>query len=149
MTPDTWHAASDTWHGWGWIFSQISASQLFWFGIDSVLMILGLFYKHLRDWLINSLSDLLVKISSKHSQSQTGRARELKFWENVHPTLCVMCHVSDVGCHVSRVTCNFSLVTCHLSHVQICFLFFFTLIFFDKVVELVCGGFVFNGAYSV
>ena len=29
--------------------------------------------------LINSLSDPSVKISSKHSQSQTGRARELKF----------------------------------------------------------------------
>ena len=29
--------------------------------------------------LINSVSDPLVKISSKHSQSQTGRARVLKF----------------------------------------------------------------------
>ena len=56
------------------------------------------------DWLIEWLSDPLVKISSKHSQSQTGRARVLKFWENVHPTLYFMCHMSPVNCHVSCVT---------------------------------------------
>ena len=62
--------------------------------------------------LINSLNNWfihpLVQISSKHCQSQTGRARELKFWENVHPTLCVMCHVSCVMCHVSPVTFHLS-----------------------------------------
>ena len=42
----------------------------------------------------------------------------LKFLENVHPTLCVTCHVSPVMCHLSRVTC-------HLSHVNIFFFFFF------------------------
>ena len=52
-------------------------------------------------------------ISSKHCQSQTGRARELNFSENVHPTLCVMCHVSCVTCHVSPVTCHVSPVTCN------------------------------------
>ena len=45
-----------------------------------------------------------MEIYSKHCQSQTGRARELKFWENVRPTLCVMCHVSPVTCHLSPVT---------------------------------------------
>ena len=30
-------------------------------------------------YFINSLTDPLVKVSSKHTQSQTGRARELKF----------------------------------------------------------------------
>ena len=60
-----------------------------------------------------SLSDHLVQISSKNCQSQTRRARELKFSENVHPTLCVMWHVPRVTCHVSCVTCNLSCVTCH------------------------------------
>ena len=37
------------------------------------------------------------------------RARELKFWENVH--IPQTCHVSHVMCHVSHVTCHMSLVT--------------------------------------
>ena len=51
---------------------------------------------------------------SKHHNSQT--ARELKFWENVHPTPSVMCHVSHVSvtCHMSHVTCCMSCVTCYL-----------------------------------
>ena len=36
------------------------------------------------------MSDPLVQIFSKHCQSHTGRARELTFCENVHPTLCVI-----------------------------------------------------------
>ena len=43
-------------------------------------------------------------------------------------------------CHVSRVTCHVSRVTCHVSRVR--FFFFF----FDKVVELIGGGSVINGA---
>ena len=50
--------------------------------------------------LINWAGHPLVPICSIYCYSQTIRARELKFWENVHPTPCVMCHVS-------RVTCNF------------------------------------------
>ena len=46
-----------------------------------------------------------------------------------------MCHVSFVTCHVSRVTCHLSHVTCQ--------------IFFNKVVKLVSGGSVINGAYPV
>ena len=65
--------------------------------------------------LTDSFTDPLVQISSKYCQSQTGRARELNFWENAHPTLCVMCHVSCVTCHVSRVMCHLSPVTCHMS----------------------------------
>ena len=42
--------------------------------------------------------------SSRHCLSQTIRAVELKFWENVHPPPCVTCHVSHVTCHVSCVT---------------------------------------------
>ena len=32
----------------------------------------------------------------------------MKFRENVHPTLCVMCHVSRVPRHESAVTCHIS-----------------------------------------
>ena len=45
---------------------------------------------------IDSIIHPLVQIFSKHCQSQTGRARELKCLENVHLTLCVMCHMSHV-----------------------------------------------------
>ena len=39
------------------------------------------------DWLLSSRS-------SKHQNSQSKGAKNLKFWENVHPTPCVMCHMS-------------------------------------------------------
>ena len=51
---------------------------------------------------------------------------------------CVMCHVSCVMCHVSHVTCP-----CHMSH------FFSSSFFSDKVVKLIGGGSVINGAYPV
>ena len=63
--------------------------------------------------------------SSRYHKSQTIRARELKFWENVHPPQHVTCHVSRVTCHVSRVTCHMSRVTCHVSHVTFFFIYFF------------------------
>ena len=56
------------------------------------------------------------------------------------------CHVSHVTCHVSRVTCHMSHVTCHLIFLK----FNFILIFFlDKVVKLIVGGSIINGAYPV
>ena len=48
---------------------------------------------------------------------------------------CVMCQVSGVTCQVLRVRCHMS--------------FFLLLLFFDKVVELVGGGSVINGAYPI
>ena len=54
------------------------------------------------------MSHPLVQISSEHCQSQTGRARELKFRENVHFTLCVSCLLSGVTSHLSSVTCHMS-----------------------------------------
>ena len=100
------------------------------------------------------MSNPLVKISSKYSQSHTGRAREVKFEENVHPTLYVMSQVSPVTCHLSSVTCHVSRVTCHMSKYLFFqflfnFKFFFSLKKLDKVVEQVGGGFVINGAYPV
>ena len=53
----------------------------------------------------------------------------------------VMCHMSRVMCHMSFVMCYMSCVTCHVSHVTI-----FLIIFLDKVVKLVGGGSVINGA---
>ena len=52
---------------------------------------------------------------------------QLTFWENVHPSPCVICHVSHVSFHVSCVTCHLSHVTCHVSAVtcHLLFLFFF------------------------
>ena len=85
--------------------------------------------------LINWLTDSVMvcgSTSSKYSQhheSQTVRARELKFWETVH-------HVSCVMWHMSRVLCQVSSVTCHMSF----FFFFCRKIKLDKVVELVGGG---------
>ena len=73
--------------------------------------------------------------SSKHCLSQTVKARELKFWENVHPPPFVKCHMSHVTCHMSCVRCHVSDVTCHLSHVtchtscvpcNYCYYFFYT-----------------------
>ena len=50
---------------------------------------------------------------SSHCPSQTVRAGELTFWENVHPPPCVTCHMSHVMCHMSRVTYRVSGVTCY------------------------------------
>ena len=60
------------------------------------------------------------------SNSQTVRARELKFWEKVHLSP-VTCQMSRVRCHISHVTCQMSL-----------FLVFFSLSFFGgEVMKLV------------
>ena len=52
---------------------------------------------------------------------------------------CVMCHMSRVTCHMSHVTCHLSHVTCHIFFCYCCF--------FGKVVKLIGGGSVINGAY--
>ena len=45
--------------------------------------------------------------------SQTGGARELKFWVNAYQTSYVTCHVPCVTYHVSRVMCHMSCVRCY------------------------------------
>ena len=47
---------------------------------------------------------------------------------------------------MSRVTCHMSRVTCHMSHFFYFFFFFFFSFFSDKVVKLIGGGSVINGA---
>ena len=61
--------------------------------------------------------------SSKHCNSQTYRARELKFWENIHLTPFVMCDVPHATYHLSHITCHLSHVICHLSTLTIRFSF--------------------------
>ena len=57
----------------------------------------------LIDWFTDSS---FVKISLKHHNSQTVRARDLIFWHEVAiPYVsCVICHMSRETCHVSCVT---------------------------------------------
>ena len=71
-------------------------------GCFTITSVIKYFIYSLSNWV----SQPLVKISSKHSQSPTGRARELQFWETVHPSICVMCQMLPVTCHVSPVTCH-------------------------------------------
>ena len=62
--------------------------------------------------LIHSLIESFFCLeASKHCLSWIVRARELTFWENVHPTPCGTCHVSHVTCQVSGFRCQVSSVT--------------------------------------
>ena len=98
-------------------------------------------------YLINWLSQSSFSSkSSKHHKSQTIRAGDLKFWHNVHHLSHVMFHVPCVICHVSPVTCHVSQVTCTKTKTNIIYIFCF---FFYKLVELVVGRLVINGAYPV
>ena len=67
----------------------------------------------LINWVTESS---FVKISSKHLHSQTFRDMDLTFWESVHLTQRVTCHMSCVMCHVSCVMCHVSCVMCHMLH---------------------------------
>ena len=100
-----------------------------------------IFYIHIRH-----LS--FLEISSRHCQSQTGRARDLKFLENVHPPPCITCHMSHAICHMSQVTCHVSHVTCQVLCVTCIFLYIY-IFFFEEMVELVGQGFVINRAYPI
>ena len=65
-------------------------------------------------WLIHSFIESLSYLSSKssrHHKSQTVRAKNLTFWEYVHPPPCVTCQMSGTRCQVSGVTCHVSDIT--------------------------------------
>ena len=90
----------------------------------------GAVLKHLCYWLIQSVSQCSCSSkSSKYHKSQTIRAREPTFWENVHPP-------HHVTCYISHVTCYMSCVMCPVSYIYI---------YFDKVMKLIGGGSVING----
>ena len=63
-----------------------------------------------NSFVIHSLSNrsFSFRYAQHKHKSQTVRARKLKFWENVHPATCVLCHLSPVICHVSCVMCHLS-----------------------------------------
>ena len=49
----------------------------------------------------------------------------------------------------ARTMCHMALVTCQMSRVKCKFFLLHIFVFLDKVLELVQGGFVMNGAYPV
>ena len=66
-------------------------------------------------WLTDSFCQRAFSSnSSTYHKSQSRRAREQKFRENVQPQQHVTCHVSRVMCHVVHVTCHMSCVICHI-----------------------------------
>ena len=76
-----------------------------------------------------------MDLSSMHLPSQTGIARELKFWEKVHLSQPVMCHASPVMCHMSHVTCKKNGQSCGASRWRVCYqwgLPYLVLILFNK-----------------
>ena len=60
-----------------------------------------------------------------------------------------MCHVSHVTCHLSPVVCNFFLHLIIIQKKYIKNIYIMLQKILDKVVELVGGGSVINGAYPV
>ena len=96
-------------------------------------------------WLIHSLTNSSFSSKySRHLHSQTVWARDLEFWENVHLPWCVTCHISHVTGHMLCFTCCVSHIACHIKIKKIKLKKKR-----KKVVELVSGGSVINGAYLV
>ena len=77
-----------------------------------------------------------MKVSSKQCISQTVRARELKFFENVR-------------CQVSCVTSYLLFLNLLKLKVKFFVLYFLSLFKKDKVLELVGGVYLINEAYPV
>ena len=88
-------------------------------------------FSSVRPRPVQSLSCVCV---SPRWSTQTGRARELKFGDNIHPSPHVPCHMS----HVSRVRSHMSGVACQ-----------FFLLFSNILVELAGEGSVINRANPV
>ena len=62
----------------------------------------------LIDWLIHSFRGPFSSKFSTYHYPQTVRAKEMKFWENVHTTPSVTCDVSQFICHMSHIRCHMS-----------------------------------------
>ena len=76
----------------------------------------GLLYKHHSHWFIHKIIlRWFSSKSSKHYKSQTVKARELNFWENVYPIKHFTCHMSSVTCDMSCIMCHSACVMCHMS----------------------------------
>ena len=86
---------------------------LHWFGwIFENLQLVGQICPSLAINVIESLSD---SFPPNLQCTFTPRAKDLKFWANVHHPLCVTCHISRVTCHVSYVTCQMSNVSTNIN----------------------------------
>ena len=86
------------------------------------------------------VSGVTCQVSYATYNSQTLRARELTFLENVHPhqVMHVTCHMSNVMCHVSCVMCQVSTIFSSSSNNIYIFNFY-------KVVVLVGEGLLLMG----
>ena len=113
---------------------KISATELLWLGRDNVLRIInrpGVAGALLQTplWTIKSVRQWAFSFkSSKYHKSQTLRARNLKFWGNIHPhnmshgtchVSCVICHMSHFACYVSYVTCIYLLLLLNINSKKI------------------------------
>ena len=111
------------------LFSYTISSYYMWPGVARAVLQTALWPGVARAVLQTALS-LIESLtewsfpsrSYKHHNAQTIRARELQFWENVHPTTCVSCHLSHVTCLISYVTCHMSSVKCQLNFFLLIFL---------------------------
>ena len=79
-------------------------------------------------FVIDSLIHSFIQSSfspkpSKNQFTKTIRARELNFFENVHPPPGVTCHVSSVRCHMPGVT---------FQGVKLLYLFLLLFLFFSR-----------------
>ena len=126
------------------------------FRVSWQLLVEGCIPNIVLEWNIKKFKDAffyytqLSKVTStrstrslKYHESQTIRARELKFWDNVHPD-----HVSHVSCQVSGFRCLVSVVRCQVLCVHYLYYIFINFLF-DKGFGLVDGGSVINGAYHI
>ena len=102
------------------------------------------------NWSVNIFLQIFKSLSRPNCKS----FKELKFWENVHPPPCILCHMSYVTCHMLCVICHVSCVTyhvshvmCHMSHVLCHMLHFSSSFLLDKMMKLVGRGSVINRAY--
>ena len=96
--------------------------------------------KHLRHWFFNWLSDHFPSNLENIINHKSNFERMF----TPHNMSHVTCHMSYVICHMSTVMCHMSCVTCPIYFVI--FIYFFYL---DKVVKLIRGVSVINGAYPV
>ena len=98
-------------------------------------------------WSLSQSVILFLKIFKNHN-SQTVRARELKLWENVQITPCVISHMSPSMLHLSPVTSHQSPVTCKMPQVTCPFLYLFIYFFFNLQFFLMWLSYLVDGLLS-
>ena len=102
-----------------------------------------------NNFVINLFIVSVILLFRRHLHTKTIRARDLKFWHNVHHPLCVWWNMSYVMCYLSWVICQVSHVMCHMSDVTCQMSLFYFHFFFYKVVKLFGWWSVINGTNLV